>query len=462
MSLLRFDFSNALAERVGPEGIARERLDAFVPRVDAAVARQVEERKAGRRDFLDVAPEPLGAIESATSELGGRFDDLVVLGIGGSALGTIAVANAINGPWWNVVAPKERKGRPRLHVLDNVDPDEIAALLGRLDPRRTLVNVISKSGSTAETMAQFLVFREFLEKGGGSFREQCVVTTDAARGFLRPMVNEHKLRSFPIPDGVGGRFSVLTPVGLFPLAMVGVDVARLCGGAREMAERCLTAPFDKNPAALLAAIHMLLYRERAKNIAVLMPYSRRLFDLADWFRQLWAESLGKRKSLDGRDVFVGQTPVRSLGATDQHSQSQLYVEGPHDKVITILGVDTFDHEVAVPSGTVIPGLEYLGGATVNRLIEAERIATLRAYAAASRPTIEIRFPRIEAAAVGEFLMAFEVATAIAGDLLRVNAFDQPGVEAAKDATYALMGQRGYEAKGAQIRAELARTPLLSC
>jgi glucose-6-phosphate isomerase len=462
MSLLKFDFSNVLSERVGPEGAARERLDAFGPRVEAAVTRLGAAAAAGKRDFLEPGPGRKPAIDTAVRELSGRFDDFVVLGIGGSALGTIAVANAINGPWWNALSAEDRHGGPRLHVLDNIDPDEMAALLRRLDARRTLVNVISKSGSTAETMAQFLVFREWLEKGGASLREAVVVTTDAERGFLRPIVRDLGLRSFPIPAGVGGRFSVLTPVGLFPLAMAGVDVGALVAGARSMAERCQRAPFLENPAALLAATHMLLYRERAKNMAVLMTYSRRLFDLADWFRQLWAESLGKRRALDGRDVFFGQTPIRSLGATDQHSQSQLYVEGPNDKVLTIVGVDSFEATVPIPAGAAIPGLEYLGGATVNRLLEAERVGTVRACVAASRPVIEIRFPKLAEEAVGEFLMVWEIATALAGDLLRIDAFDQPGVEAAKDAAYALMGQKGYEKKAEQLRAELSRPPLLAC
>jgi glucose-6-phosphate isomerase len=462
MSLLRFDFSNVLSERVGPEGVARERLDAFAPRVEAAVKALETARASGKRDFLNLPEGRDASIDATVKAFAGKHDDLVVLGIGGSALGTIAVANAINGPWWNLLPAKERGARPRLHVLDNIDPDEMSALLRRLDPKRTLVNVISKSGSTAETMAQFLVFREWLEKAGVAAKDSIVVTTDAGKGFLRPIVKDLGLASFPIPAGVGGRFSVLTPVGLFPLAMAGVDTGELVAGAREMAARCRTAPFLENPAALLAAVHMVLYRERAKNMAVLMTYSRRLFDLADWFRQLWAESLGKKRSVDGREVFFGQTPVRSLGATDQHSQSQLYVEGPNDKVLTIVGVDAFDATVPIPKGAAIPGLEYLGGATVNRLLEAERVGTLRACVAASRPAIEIRFPKLSERAVGEFLMVWEIATALAGDLLRIDAFDQPGVEAAKDAAYALMGQRGYEKAGEQIRAELARPPLLSC
>jgi glucose-6-phosphate isomerase len=462
MSSLSFDFSNVLSERVGPEGIARERLDAFKPRVEAAVGALDSARAAGQRDFLKLAGAEDAGLARVAQEIAGACDDLVVLGIGGSALGTIAVASAIKGPWWNAMPAADRGGRPRLHVLDNVDPDEISALLRRLDPKRTVLNVISKSGSTAETMAQFLVLRAWLEKAGVPVKDRIVVTTDAERGFLRPLVKSEGMRSFAIPPGVGGRFSVLTPVGLFPLAAVGVDVTALVAGARAMAERCVKAPFESNPGALLAAVHMLLYRERAKNVAVLMTYSRRLFDLADWFRQLWAESLGKRRSKDGRDVFFGQTPVKSLGATDQHSQSQLYVEGPNDKVLTVVGVDSFEASVPVPSGPSIPGLEYLAGATVNRLLESERVGTIRAFVAASRPTIEIRFPKVDATAVGEFLMAWEVATALAGDLLEIDAFDQPGVEAAKDATYALMGQRGYEAAAEKIRAELAKPPLLAC
>ncbi|HYC78659.1 MAG TPA: glucose-6-phosphate isomerase, partial [Planctomycetota bacterium] len=369
---------------------------------------------------------------------------------------------ALKGPWWNAL-PAERRRAPRLHVLDNVDPEEMHALLSRLDPRRLVVNVISKSGSTAETMSQFLVVKELFRKAGVPTKDRFVVTTDAAKGYLRPMVEKEGWRSFVVPDEVGGRFSVLTPVGLFPLAMLGVDVRGLLAGASEMACRCASTVFESNPAALLAAVHVLLYRDRQKNMAVLMPYSKRLSDLADWFRQLWAESLGKRKSTDGRDVFVGQTPVRALGATDQHSQSQLYVEGPADKVFTVIGVDRFDVEVQIPAGFAdVPGLAYLGGGTINRLLEAERVATKLALRAAGRPVVEIRFPHVDARTVGAFLMAWEAATALAGDFLKIDAFDQPGVEAAKDATYALMGRKGYEEAAARIRADLEKPPLLAC
>lgn len=463
---LKFDFSNALAERCGPEGVPLERLRAFAPTAEAAVGRMNDERAAGRRGFLDLPGKTAerDACAAAAKAYAGTVDDLVVLGIGGSALGTIAVHEAVNGPWWNSLDAAARRGLPRLHVLDNVDPDEMDALLSRLDPRRTVVNVISKSGSTAETMAQFLVFRErFTKVLGASAKDRFVVTTDAEKGYLRPMVRAEGYRSFVVPDNVGGRFSVLTPVGLFPLAAVGVDLAALLKGAADMAARCCVPKLEENPAALLAAVHMLLYRDRQKNMTVLMPYSRRLLNLADWFRQLWAESLGKKKGSDGRDVFVGQTPVRALGTTDQHSQTQLYVEGPSDKVYNVVGVDRFAADVPVPPGFAdVPGLSYLGGASINRLMEAERVATQLAFVAAGRPTIETRFPVVDAYHVGQFLMVWEVATALAGDFLRIDAFDQPGVEAAKNATYALMGRQGYEAEAARIRAELAKPPLLGC
>ncbi len=463
---LRFDFSNVLAERCGPEGLALERLQAFAPTADAAVGAMNAERAAGRRGFLDLPTETAGvdACMKAAADLAGRFDDLVVLGIGGSALGTIAVAEALNGPWWNAMDSAARGGRPRLHVLDNVDPDEMHSLLQRLDPRRTLINIISKSGSTAETMAQYLVFRERFESVlGAAAKDHFVVTTDAEKGYLRPIVKEKGYRSFVVPDNVGGRFSVLTPVGMFPLAVLGVDLRKLLQGAEDMRVRCSKPVLAENPGALLASTHMLLYRDRQKNMAVLMPYSRRLLNLADWFRQLWAESLGKRKATDGRDVYVGQTPIRALGTTDQHSQTQLYVEGPSDKVYTVVGVDRFAAELPVPPGFKdVPGLSYLGGSSINKLMEAERVATMLAFVAAGRPTIEIRLPVVDAYHVGQFLMAWEVATALSGDFLRIDAFDQPGVEAAKNATYALMGRQGYEVEAARIRAELAKPAILSC
>ncbi len=393
-------------------------------------------------------------------ERAGRYDQLLVVGIGGSALGTIALATALLPFRWNELDQERRQGRPRLYVLDNVDPDETAALLKHLDFRSTLVNVISKSGSTAETMAGYLIVRERLEAtvGASAVSEHLVFTTDAHTGALRSMGGAMGVPMFDLPDGVGGRFSVLSAVGLVPSALVGVDVSALLAGAADMARRIDQTGGWENPACAFAGIHYLEDTLLDRRVDVMMPYSARLRDVADWYRQLWAESLGKSADRQGRPVAVGPLPVKSLGVTDQHSQLQLYAEGPDDKVITFLGVGQFDESLDIPQpdspvGDGAEALSYLGGRPLAELMWAEQKGTAWALAQRGRPSITITIPRVDAFSVGALLYMLEMATAIAGELYDVDAFDQPGVELSKKATYALMGRPGYEELGKRIEQE---------
>jgi len=373
----------------------------------------------------------------------GKFDDLVVLGIGGSALGLTALATALCPPYWNHLPPEKRAGRPRLWVMDNVDPAEFAALLDIVDTERTLFNVISKSGETAETMSQFLVALDLLKDCvGADWKKHLVLTTDAKGGLLRPFVKAEGLDGFAVPDSVGGRFSVLSPVGLFGAAMIGIDIEALLAGAAAMDKRCSETTFDKNPAAQGAAIQIGLYR-KGKIMSVMMPYSAALRDVADWYRQLWAESLGKTLA-DGTQV--GPTPINALGVTDQHSMLQLMREGPNDKVITILSVEDFGIELPIPEPPAgMSGLDYLAGHTMKELLKAEEQATQWALTALSqRPTVRLVLERVTPHTVGQLLYMLEVQTSIAGEMLGLGklTYDQPGVEAGKEAARALMGAEG--------------------
>src|SRR5680860_457282 len=251
-----------------------------------------------------------------------RFDNVVVLGIGGSALGTIALSTALRPQYADLLPREARGGHPRLFVVDNADPDQICALFANLNLSRTLVNVISKSGSTAETMAAYMVARGLVEKtlGRGHVRDHFVFTTGPDGGALRDIGRRESIKLFDIPNGVGGRFSVLSPVGLLPLALAGVDVEPLLAGARDLDSTVSGRPVMDNPAYLFATIQFLMDTHFGRNICVMMPYSARLRDVSDWFRQLWAESLGKALDREGKTVHIGQTPVKSLGTTDQHSQ----------------------------------------------------------------------------------------------------------------------------------------------
>jgi glucose-6-phosphate isomerase len=256
---------------------------------------------------------------------------------------------------------------------------------------------------------------------------------------------------------VGGRFSVLTAVGLLPAAFLGLDVDALLQGARDMRRHCWSAAPERNAGVMGAVLLYLMARKRSRNIQVLMPYAGSLVALADWYRQLWAESLGKRVDRKGRVVETGQTPVTALGATDQHSQVQLYMEGPQDKVVTFLEVQEFRPDVRIPRR--FPDLAstgYLGGRTLAELLTAERRGTEIALTGAGRPCFTYLLPRIDAHVVGQLIYLFELQTALSGELYGIDAFDQPGVEAGKVAAYALMGRQGYEAEARRLGAALSR------
>jgi glucose-6-phosphate isomerase len=295
-------------------------------------------------------------------------------------------------------------------------------------------------------MAQFLIVRDRLaESLDDAYRQHFLFTTDPAGGVLRAIANKEGIPTLPIPPGVGGRFSVLSAVGLLPAAMAGIDVEKLLAGAAAMDERCRTPDLEANPAGLFAALQYIAHTEQGAGIHVMMPYSDRLYGMADWFRQLWAESLGKRVDLAGREVFRGPTPVKALGATDQHSQVQLYVEGPFDKTITLLALEEPTLDVPIPEAYHdVDALAYLGGQTLGRLLDAERRGTTGALTRSGRMNMTLTLPALDAHAIGELLMMLQIATVYAGVFYDVDPLDQPGVELGKQLTYALMGRPGFE------------------
>ena len=237
---------------------------------------------------------------------------------------------------------------------------------------------------------------------------------------------------------------MLSPVGLLSAAVCGIDIEALLAGAAAMDQRVQSTELRDNPAGLIAAIHWHYYR-RGKPIHVMMPYAYALKDLSDWYRQLWAESLGKSNGRDGTKVYIGPTPVKALGTTDQHSQVQLYREGPNDKVFTFLQIEDFNRDVVMgPAGGTLADLDYLAGKSMAKLINSEKIATEYALLNDQRPCLTVRFDRVCPETVGQFFYLYEVATSIAGRLFDINTYDQPAVELGKKATFALMGRRGQE------------------
>jgi len=449
-------YRNVFSDIIGTEhGITQEQFETLAKQTVPAIAECNRQRKAGVIPYRDLPynQDYPRDVKAMAAEIRG-CENFVVLGIGGSALGNIALQTALNPYMYNIDCA-QRSGNPRLFVFDNVDPMQLGSFLGWVGDKldKTVFNVISKSGRTAETAAQFSIITQLLKDklGDEGFRRQVVATTDPRAGTLRKIADSAKLRTLVVPDGVGGRFSVLSPVGLLSAAVCGIDIDQLLAGARQMDEKVSKEDFLANPAAINAAINWHFYN-RGKPISVMMPYSYALKDLSDWYRQLWAESLGKTKDLAGKDVFVGPTPVKALGTTDQHSQVQLYREGPNDKLFTFLQVKNFAQDLAMgPAPKVAPELGYLAGRKMSTLLNSEKLATEYALLHDKRPCMTVLFDQIDASTIGQFIYLFEVTTSIAGLLFNINAYDQPAVELGKEATFALMGHADYAELAEKIK-----------
>lgn len=437
---LRLDYTNMLADYV-PGGIPVGTLEAADDAFARALAVFDERRGRGELGFLDLpgARDRTQQIKQFADGAGQAFSDIVVLGIGGSALGPIALRSGLRSIRWNELGDEARDYFPRLHVLENVDPTTMAELLGRIELGRTLFLVVSKSGGTAETMAQYLIVRGRLTAAlGENFRRHLVFVTDPEKGALRRIAREESIGTLEIPTNVGGRFSVFSAVGLLPAALIGIDIEGLMAGAGEMAERCAARELRRNPAGSFAILQWLADTQHGLSDHVVMPYSDHLRDVSAWFVQLWAESLGKTRP-DG--TSVGPTPIPALGATDQHSQVQLFMEGPLDKTVTFIAVGERSTDLEIPTlHPDIPELAYLGGHSLGELLDVERRATAGALARNGRPNMTIILDTLDAHHVGSVLMMLAIATVIAGALYEVNPLDQPGVELGKRYTYAMLGR----------------------
>lgn len=385
-----------------------------LPRVGKARAKLARMRKKGMIGFFDLPSE--SAARNMCEALARRFrrrgmTDVLVIGIGGSDLGTKTLVRALD----------TRRGMC-VSFLGNPDPEEVTHTLRGLDPKKTVVNVVSKSGETLEVSAVFLVVREWLAKGVGESKagDRIVATTGDA-GALRLMAEREGWATLPIPENVGGRYSVFSAVGLFPAACAGIDIRRLLAGAASQVEH-------QGQSERYAALQVLGWKKGLR-ISVIAPYSEALSVLSEWYAQLWSESLGK-------SLRVGPTPYPALGAVDQHSQLQLWMEGPKDKIITFIEVEKFRHRVTVPRG-----LGLRSGLELGNIVRVERAATAQALHDADRPNGTIFIPTISEETIGSLLQFFMQSTALAGLLFEVNPFNEPGVAAGKRLTRAFLERR---------------------
>jgi glucose-6-phosphate isomerase len=457
---LVLDATALTAAGIGDKGPDEHAISALADAARRALEHTLARRQRGEIGFLDL-PDGRATARACmdfSRALEPEIDTVVTLGIGGSSLGPRALYSALAQPFDQLAS--RSPGMPRrLFFADNIDPVTFAALIERLPFDRVLWNVVTKSGATAETCAQLLVIADQLDKrlGPERARKHVACTTDPEAGALRAIARDRGYPAFDIPPNVGGRFIVLSPVGLLPAALAGLDVMGMLDGARRMRDRVLVPDLATNPALLLATLLHHHHILRGRQLTVMMSYVDGLYDTADWFRQLWAESLGKEKSTDGRTVNVGPTPIAARGATDQHSQLQLYAEGPDDKVYLFLTAADRGTEIKIPGGALAesrPELAYLAGHGMGELLDAELTGTVSSLVRRSRPVGRLTLARVSAEAVGELLMLLQATTAFAGPLYGVDPFDQPGVEEAKRLAFAALGRSGYEA----LALEMSKAP----
>ncbi|HOW42433.1 MAG TPA: glucose-6-phosphate isomerase [Candidatus Omnitrophota bacterium] len=482
MKQLRFDFNNMFDFSIGKtHGVTDQDLQRIRKQAEQAHAHLqaiLSDRSKRVNLCLEWAQLPfqdkaqVRQIQRLGNEIARRYENVISLGIGGSYLGLKAAQDALCPPYYNEFDGL-RKGRPRIYFEgNNLDPETLSALLKNLDPRKTFVIVISKSGETTETKAAFAVVEPWLKKGAGPrYGRQIVCITDPNSGALRKKVNAHQaadpqsFRNLPLLKGVGGRYSELN-MGLLHLAIVGVPIADVLAGAAAMSRRCAQPQLRKNPAYMYAALQTIAYRSKGKPIAILMPFAETLKSTADWYCQLLAESTGKKFSRSvkvndqGREdwlmdkqhiVNLGRTPVPSRGTNDLHSIQQNNIEGANDKTVTFIRVESFTNDIRVPGAGDI-----LSGQPFSRLLSLAQEATEWALVRQQRPNCTVIMPGITPYHWGGLLFFFEMATAFEGELLNINAFDQPGVEGYKNYMYFKLKKPGISS---EISDEIKKNPL---
>ena len=429
------DYSFALKE-LNPlkKGISREELAKRLRLMRVKNRELFLERTSGKVGFysLPYFGKEARKIKRFAGYLRRRFDRLVVLGIGGSALGASAALSGLED--------RLRKGAGEVTIVDNIDPDRLHLLFSSMNLRRTVFNVISKSGGTSETVSEFLLVADRLKKSiGKDWKDHIIFTTDPEKGMFRELVEREGFSSFPVPPAVGGRFSVFSPVGLFPLAFGGVDISSLLEGARFVDGIALGRRGERNPVLLLSALYSYFIDGDPKNTFVLFTYSDFMDHFGEWFAQLWGESLGKVRKVGRRREPVGQTPVSVKGVTVQHSQLQLYSDGPDDKVYTFIGPGSFRRKMPVKNIFKDERVSYLSGKGISDLFMAEMEGTIYSLASEGRPVVLIEPLKRDAFTLGGLFYLFECITALTGRALDIDPFNQPGVEHGKKLAKAMLG-----------------------
>ena len=449
MNKLSLDLSNVSSF------VSEEKLMGMEAEVKAAVKTLEEETGAGN-DFLgwinlptDYDKEEFDRIKKAAEKIKSDSDVLVVVGIGGSYLGARAAIELLSHTFYNKLSKEERKAPEVYFAGNSISGTYLAHLIQVIGDRDFSVNVISKSGTTTEPAIAFRIFKEMLEKKYGveEARKRIYATTDAAKGALKKLSTEEGYETFTIPDNVGGRFSVLTPVGLLPIAAAGISIDDLMAGARE-AQNDYKAEFKNNDCYKYAAVRNLLLRD-GKAIELLINYEPKVHFVAEWWKQLFGESEGK----DGKGLFPASVDL----STDLHSMGQYIQDGQRILFETLIDVVSPDADVVIPFDEAdLDGLNYIAGKGMNFVNQKAMEGTQLAHVDGGVPNIRIAVPKMDAFNLGYLFYFFEKACGVSGYLLDVNPFNQPGVEAYKKNMFALLGKAGYEKEAEVLNKRLKK------
>lgn len=380
----------------------------------------------------------IASIKKEAKKIQQKYSNFVVLGIGGSALGAKALFETFK---------LSRKEKINCHVCDNIDPDTFVSLLNSLDLKNTMFNVITKSGTTSETISQMLIVVEMLKSQKLELSEHFIITTETGSA-LDQFAKENNIKTFEVPKNVGGRFSVFSAVGMLPASVYGIDIEKLLVGAKEILENSYEKTLEHNEALQFAYFNYLNYKKGKKNL-VIMPYSDRLCLIPDYFAQLWAESLGKKYNRKNKKVSIGTTPIKAIGVTDQHSQLQLYSEGENNKVFLFMKLKKNSLD-AVVNTSVFNKYPYLNNVSLKKLIDAEEVATSYSLIKLQKPVISMQIEEINEKTIGGLLFFFQMTTAFMGEFLEINTYNQPGVEMGKIYTKAMLNDEKYQAQKQEI------------
>jgi len=394
-----------------------------------------------RRSPVTLALTPdaeLHKIQQLAQQIREGYEDVLLLGIGGSALGARAIISFIHGPFYNL-----KPTGPRLFILDNLDPVVVRAMEAQLNLSKTCLIYVSKSGATPETAAAFMYFAGQVQAAGGSLKDT-VIICDAGDNGINRVAQDIGAQVLHLPSHLPGRYSVLSAAGLLPAAITGVDIQQLLLGAWSV-HQSVIASYETSPVLLLGERLLALQKHSGKNIHVLFNYASTLADFGLWYMQLWAESLGKKNNLNGEAIHAGSTPLACVGATDQHSLLQLFKEGPADKVYGFIGVQDQGEPLIIPElFTKEKEYAYLAGHSMQHQLATEQLATQISLVNTGHPCYQLTMTEQSPASLGALFYFYQALVAYMACLWEINAFDQPGVEEGKNITYSLLGRTDYQ------------------